>query len=84
MTHLTKSPPRVFLDFYQAGRGCQVLPKRRRTPCCRTLKTGGELNPKYPDGTARQARPLRAEGHRVIKLGKKHLVADYQSRLARP
>src|SRR6476620_11769598 len=35
---------------------------KRITPYWRTLKTGGELNPKYPGGAAGIARRLRAEG----------------------
>jgi len=40
--------------------------RKRITPWWRTLKKNGELNPKYPGGTAEQARRLRAEGHRVV------------------
>src|SRR5262245_27562205 len=35
------------------------------TPYWRTLKNGGELNPKYPGGIPALARRLRAEGHRI-------------------
>ena len=51
------------------------------TPYWRTLKTGGELNPKYPGGIEGQSKRLRAEGHRIINRGKRHFVADYQDRL---
>ena len=34
------------------------------TPWWRVLKTGGELNPKYPGGAPEQSRLLAAEGHR--------------------
>src|SRR5437660_4026113 len=37
---------------------------KRITPYWRTLKNGGELNPKYPGGVAALARRLRVEGHR--------------------
>jgi len=33
------------------------------TPYWRTLKAGGELNPKFPGGTEAQAAHLREEGH---------------------
>jgi hypothetical protein len=39
--------------------------KARITPYWRTLKSGGELNPKYPGGVEAQAARLQAEGHRV-------------------
>jgi hypothetical protein len=49
--------------------------KKRVTPWWRTVKTGGELNPKYPGGCEEQARRLRAEGHRVERKGKRWVVA---------
>ncbi|MBI5773676.1 MAG: MGMT family protein [Verrucomicrobia bacterium] len=54
---------------------------RRVTPFWRTLKSGGELNPKYPGGVDALGKRLRAEGHKIVKKGKRHLVADYESRL---
>lgn len=51
---------------------------KEATPYWRTLKTGGELNPKYPGGIERQKSLLEAEGFEVIQKGKKCLVADYQ------
>jgi hypothetical protein len=56
--------------------------KSRPTPYWRTLKTGGELNPKYPGGIAGLKRKLSAEGHRVIQKRKRFFVADYEKRLA--
>jgi hypothetical protein len=58
--------------------------EKKITPYWRTLKTGGELNPKYPGGIAALKRRLEAEGHRVVpagKSGKRFVVADYESRL---
>lgn len=55
---------------------------KRITPYWRTLKTGGELNPKYPGGAKALARKLRAEGHRILTKGKKYFVENYQKRLA--
>lgn len=49
--------------------------KKRITPWWRTVKTGGELNPKYPGGAEEQARRLREEGHQVVRKGKRWLVA---------
>lgn len=51
------------------------------TPYWRTLKAGGELNPKYPGGVQAQRERLEAEGHTVLRKGRKHLryyVKDYQ------
>ena len=56
---------------------------KRITPYWRTLKTGGEVNPKYPGGPKALARQLRAEGHSLIHKGKRILVADYQKALFR-
>lgn len=47
-------------------------------PYWRTLKAGGEVNPKFPGGVAAGCRRLRAEGHRVVKKGARHFVADYE------
>jgi hypothetical protein len=54
----------------------------RTTPYWRTLKTGGELNPKYPGGARGLKRRLTAEGHRVVQRGKRFFVADFETRLA--
>jgi hypothetical protein len=45
--------------------------EKRPTPYWRTLKTGGELNPKYPGGVARLRRKLAAEGHRFTRKGER-------------
>ncbi|HLX59700.1 MAG TPA: hypothetical protein VKX17_00325 [Planctomycetota bacterium] len=44
------------------------------TPYWRTLKAGGELNPKYPGGIANLAKRLKAEGHVVVARGKRYFV----------
>jgi hypothetical protein len=54
---------------------------KRITPYWRTLKTGGELNLKYPGGLDDVARRLRAEGHRIMAKGKRWFVADYEKAL---
>jgi hypothetical protein len=54
---------------------------KRVTPYWRTLKTGGEVNPKYPGGAGVLAKRLRAEGHRIVSKGKRVLVADYEKKL---
>jgi hypothetical protein len=54
---------------------------KRITPYWRTLKTGGELNPKYPGGVEGIAKRLRAEGHKIVRKGKRVLVADFEKTL---
>jgi len=55
--------------------------KKRVTPYWRTLKTGGEVNPKYPGGIDALAKRLRAEGHRLLNKGKRTLVVDFEKKL---
>lgn len=52
--------------------------KKKITPWWRTLKAGGELNPKYPGGLREQKRRLQAEGHRIVTRGKRQFVEDYE------
>ena len=52
------------------------------TPYWRTLKSQGELNPKYPGGIAFLKRRLTGEGHKVLKKHQRFFVVDFQSRLA--
>lgn len=55
--------------------------KKRVTPYWRTLKSGGELNPKYPGGVKEQTKRLVGEGHRVVHKGKKIVVSDFAAAL---
>lgn len=48
--------------------------KKRITPYWRTLKTGGELNPKYPGGIENLQARLEGEGHTVVLRGKRVFV----------
>jgi alkylated DNA nucleotide flippase Atl1 len=55
-----------------------------KTPYWRTLKTDGELNPKYPGGVEAQRKRLEAEGHTIDQKGRKNIryyVADYVDKL---
>jgi hypothetical protein len=54
---------------------------KRVTPYWRTLKTGGEVNAKYPGGVDALAKRLRAEGHKLVSKGKRTLVADFEKKL---
>jgi hypothetical protein len=53
------------------------------TPYWRTLKTGGELNAKYPGGIPALKKRLQAEGHNVLEKGKRYLVAEFEKSLVR-
>ena len=53
------------------------------TPYWRTLKSGGELNAKYPGGIAALRKLLRSEGHKIVKRGKRFFVADFETSVAR-
>jgi len=53
------------------------------TPYWRTLKTGGEINEKYPGGVDAQKKLLEKEGHRVVQKGKRYVVSDYEKSLAK-
>jgi alkylated DNA nucleotide flippase Atl1 len=55
--------------------------KKRTTPYWRTLKKGGEINPKYPGGIEDQKKHLESEGHKVIQKGKKYVVENYEKYL---
>lgn len=57
---------------------------RQITPYWRTLKAGGELNPKFPGGIAAQKAKLEAEGHRIEMRGKRFFVANCDSVLFEP
>jgi len=67
-----------------AGAEAEAAGTKKPTPWWRTLKAGGEINPKYPGGPEETARRLRAEGHRIVQKGKRWLVADYDSVLWSP
>ena len=54
------------------------------TPWWRTLKVGGELNPKYPGGIQAQKEKLEQEGHTVLPRGRtniRYYVKDYEHAL---
>ena len=57
---------------------------RDETPWWRTLKAGGELNPKYPGGVQAQKQKLEAEGHTVVAKGRtniRYVVKDCEKAL---
>ncbi len=56
--------------------------EKKITPYWRTLKAGGELNPKYPGGVLGLKKLLTGEGHKVVAKGKKFFVADFEKKVA--
>ena len=55
-----------------------------RIPFWRTLKTNGELNPKYPGGIEFQKKKLIGEGHEIYTKGRKNIryfVKDVENNL---
>ena len=56
--------------------------RKRITPYWRTLKTGGELNAKYPGGIPALRKRLQAEAHRIVRKGKRHFVLGYEKKIA--
>ena len=58
--------------------------KKSTTPYWRTLKTNGELNPKYPGGIVKLRRLLKQEGHTVVQKGKRFFVEDFRNSVAAP
>ena len=64
----------------------QTAGRKRITPWWRTLKSTGELNPKYPGGAELQARLLRDEGHQLTTPGGRRppQVVDFKKALFIP
>ena len=57
--------------------------QKRFTAYWRTLKTGGELNPKFPGGIDGLKVRLESEGHQVIQKGKRWFVEDYEKKITK-
>ncbi len=51
------------------------------TPYWRTLRSNGELNPKYPGGVAAHKKLLEDEGHEVIRKGRRYFVSEFEKYL---
>jgi alkylated DNA nucleotide flippase Atl1 len=58
--------------------------KTNITPYWRTVKSGGELNEKYPGGAEAQAARLSQEGHAIEARGQKLRVKDFEKVLVKP
>ena len=59
-----------------AANEAEAAGAKRITPYWRTLKTKGELNPKYPGGTGNLIHRLKSEGHEIRTKSTWHFVAD--------
>lgn len=57
--------------------------KKKITPYWRTLKSKGELNPKYPGGIEHQIDMLESEGHEIYQRGKHFFVKDFEKHFAK-
>jgi hypothetical protein len=55
---------------------------KKMTPYWRTLKSNGEINPKYPGGVQAGRAKLLQEGHDVAKKGQRYFVVGFERRLA--
>lgn len=72
----------TWIAAHAAAEG-QAAGETKTTPYWRTLKTSGEINPKYPGGVLAQKRRLKIEGHRFERSGRRWLVAGFSEKLAR-
>ena len=66
-----------------AAEEARAAGEKKVTPYWRTLRSGGELNPKYPGGSPALRRLLATEGHKVVRKGSRHVVDNFAARLAR-
>jgi len=55
--------------------------KPNNLPYWRTLKSNGELNPKYPGGLQRHQMLLEKEGYSIVWKGKRAFVEDFDKYL---
>ena len=65
-----------------AAAEAQAAKEKNTTPFWRTLKTGGELNPKYPGSIPLLKKKLSDEGHKVKQKGKRFFVLEFDKSLA--
>lgn len=65
----------------QAAEEASAQKKTGINPYWRTLKSGGELNPKYPGGIPAITARLEAEGHEIFQKGRRAYVASFEKKL---
>ena len=56
---------------------------KKIAPYWRVLKSGGELNPKYPGGISRLRARLQSEGHSIVRGRANYQVENFEARLAK-
>jgi len=66
-----------------AAAEAESLGRKRITPYWRTLKSGGELNPKYPGGVDGLATRLQSEGHSIAVKCKRSFVVEHEKAVFR-
>ena len=64
---------RLWLKFISLSAQSSCERTEDRIPFWRTLKTDGELNPKYPGGIEYQKEKLASEGHTFTTKGRKNI-----------
>jgi len=57
--------------------------KKDITPYWRTLKSKGEINPKYPGGIEKQIKLLNDEGFQIYNKSSKYYVMNYEDYLVK-
>ncbi len=67
----------------RAAHELEAAGKKRVTPYWRTLRAGGQLNPKYPGGLLELKKRLESEGHKIIRKGNHMYVGEFKSKLAK-
>ena len=66
----------IFVNIIaHASEECQGLDE---TPYWHTLKKGGELNEKYPEGLPGHQQKLEVEGHLIVLRGKRLFAQGYE------
>ena len=58
--------------------------RKRMTPYWRTLKSDGQINPKYPGGIEGIRGKLEAESHTVMQKAKRFLVENFAKKTTVP
>jgi 6-O-methylguanine DNA methyltransferase, DNA binding domain len=64
-----------------AAHEAELEGKKKITPYWRALKSGGELNPKFPGGVDNLKQRLEAEGHVITQKGTRYFVENCQDKL---
>ncbi len=71
----------AWIAAHAAAEG-EAAGEKKTTVFWRTLKTGGEVNAKYPGGIGLMKKKLKTEGHKVKQRGKRFFVEGVEGKLA--